>query len=101
MSINLSSPAVELRESRLKTITGYDGDAAHLISRDDIPNRERTFIQCGSCSADQVMNLLTQIQNAAVVEHGPAGCAGIPVRNGVFRKGNRGVGSRSNILTQI
>jgi len=93
MSINLSSPAVELRESRLKTITGYDGDAAHLLSKRDIPNRERTFTQCGSCSADQVMNLLTQIQDAAVVEHGPGGCAGdIPVRNGVFRKGNRGMG---------
>lgn len=93
MSINLSQPAVELRESRLKTITGYEGDAAELLSRNDIPNRERSFTQCGSCSADQVMNLLTQIQDAAVVEHGPAGCAGdIPMRNGVFRTGNKRMG---------
>ncbi len=90
MSVNLNGPAVELRESRLKTITGYDGNAAQLLSRKNIPNRERSFTQCGSCSADQVMNLLTRIQDAAVVEHGPAGCAGdISYRNGVFRMGNR------------
>ncbi|HWR40346.1 MAG TPA: nitrogenase component 1 [Patescibacteria group bacterium] len=90
MAVNLDGPAVELRESRLGTITGYDGDAAHLLSRRDIPNRERSFTQCGSCGADQVMNMLSQIQDAAVVEHGPAGCAGdIPMRNGVFRLGNK------------
>lgn len=39
------------------------------------------------------MNLLTQIQDAAVVEHDPAGCAGdIPMRNGVFRTGNKRMG---------
>lgn len=93
MSINLQEPAVELRESRLRTITGYDGTAAQLLNNKEIPNRERTFTQCGSCSADQVMNLLTQIQDAAVVEHGPIGCASdIPVRNGVFRTGNRRMG---------
>lgn len=93
MSINLNEPAVELRESRLRTITGYEGDAAQLVSRSDFTNRERSFTQCGSCSADQVMNMLTQIQDAAVVEHGPAGCAGdIPTRNGVFRLGNRRMG---------
>lgn len=93
MSVNLTSPAVELRESRLHTITGYEGDAARLISCRDLPNRERSFTQCGSCGADQVMNLLSQIQDAAVVEHGPAGCASdIPFRNGVFRMGNRRLG---------
>lgn len=93
MGINLNGPAVELRESRLGTITGYEGDAAELLSRRDLPNRERSFTQCGSCSADQVMNLLTQIQDAAVVEHGPAGCAAdIPFRNGVFRSGNKKLG---------
>jgi len=93
MSINLNEPAVELRESRLRTITGYEGDAAHLLSRNDFSNRERSFTQCGSCSADQVMNLFTQIQDAAVVEHGPAGCAGdIPYRNATFRLGNRRMG---------
>lgn len=82
-----------MRELRLKTITGYEGDAVDLNSRDDFRNRERSFTQCGSCGADQVMNLLTQIQDAAVVEHGPAGCAGdISFRNGTFRTGNKRMG---------
>lgn len=102
MSVNLREPAVELRESRLKTITGYEGDAAHLLSRNDFCNRERSFTQCGSCSADQVMNLLTQIQDAAVVEHGPAGCAGdISYRNGVFRMGNRRLGYKVHNVKYI
>jgi nitrogenase molybdenum-iron protein alpha chain len=93
MSVNLKGPAVELRESRLNTITGYEGKATKLLDRNNLGNRERSFTQCGSCSADQVMNLLTQIQDAAVVEHGPAGCAGdISYRNGVFRMGNRRLG---------
>ncbi len=93
MSVNLNGPAVELRESRLNTITGYEGNATKLLDRNNLGNRERSFTQCGSCSADQVMNLLTQIQDAAVVEHGPAGCAGdISYRNGVFRMGNRRLG---------
>lgn len=93
MTVNLKEPAVELRELRLKTITGYEGDAVDLNSRDDFRNRERSFTQCGSCGADQVMNLLTQIQDAAVVEHGPAGCAGdISFRNGTFRTGNKRMG---------
>jgi nitrogenase molybdenum-iron protein alpha chain len=102
MSVNLNGPAVELRESRLKTITGYEGSAAQLLSKKDFLNRERSFMQCGSCSADQVMNLLTQIQDAAVVEHGPAGCAGdISYRNGVFRMGNRRLGYKVHNVKYI
>lgn len=96
MSINLNVPAVPLREDRLKTLTGYDGDAIDLLQKSKrgcANNRERTFTQCGSCSADQVMNLLLQLQDAAVVEHGPAGCGGdIPFRNANFRMGNRRLG---------
>lgn len=95
MGINLNDPAVELRELRLGTVTGYVGDAKDLNAKSDgtLQNRERKFMQCGSCSADQVMNMLVNIQDAAVVEHGPAGCAGdIPFRNGNFRLGNRRLG---------
>ena len=95
MSLNLNDPAVELRELRLGTVTGYTGDAQNLNARSDgtLQNRERSFMQCGSCSADQVMNMLVDIQDAAVVEHGPAGCSGdIPFRNGNFRLGNRRIG---------
>ncbi|BBB89546.1 MAG TPA: nitrogenase component 1 [Methylomusa anaerophila] len=102
MSVNLKGPAVELRESRLNTITGYEGDAARLIQCRNLSNRERSFTQCGSCGADQVMNLLSQIQDAAVVEHGPAGCASdISFRNGVFRTGNRRLGYKVHNIKYI
>ncbi len=105
MAINLDVPAVPLREQRLGTLTGYDGDALDLLrkSREGcIKNRERTFTQCGSCSADQVMNLLLQLQDAAVVEHGPAGCSGdIPFRNANFRTGNRRLGLRVHNVKYI
>ena len=88
MAINLDVPAVPLREQRLGTLTGYDGDALDLLrqSREGcVKNRERTFTQCGSCSADQVMNLLLQLQDAAVVEYCPSGCSGaILFRNSYF-----------------
>jgi nitrogenase molybdenum-iron protein alpha chain len=94
--MNLKEPAVQLRELRLGTITGYAGDANDLVKRNyagTLQNRERTFSQCGSCGADQVMNTLLQILDAAVVEHGPAGCSGdIPFRNGNFRAVNRRLG---------
>lgn len=96
MKINLKNPAVLLRESRLNTITGYEGDGADLLKKSKegcLSDRERSFTQCGSCSADQVMNLLLQLQDAVVVEHGPAGCSGdVPFRNANFRMGNRKLG---------
>jgi len=96
MSINLQVPAVPLRELRLQTVTGYEGSAHDLAARSttcSLKNRDRSFSQCGSCSADQVMNMLLQLQDAAVVEHGPAGCSGdIPFRNGNFRLGNKRLG---------
>lgn len=105
MSINLSQPAVLLREQRLQTLTGYDGNAVDLLAQTKkgcLQNRERTFTQCGSCSADQVMNLLLQLQDAAVVEHGPAGCSGdIPFRNANFRTGNRRLGLKVHNVKYI
>lgn len=93
MSVDIKKPSVEIRERRLKSITGYNGTAADLCTSYDnktLCNRERTFTQCTTCSADQVMNQLSCIQDAAIVEHGPAGCSGdIPRRNLVNRSGRR------------
>jgi len=105
MSINLKDPAVELRELRLNTITGYEGDASDLLKKSNegcLKNRDRSFTQCGSCSADQVMNLLVQLQDAAVVEHGPAGCSSdIPFRNANFRAGNKMLGLKVHNVKYI
>jgi nitrogenase molybdenum-iron protein alpha chain len=93
MSINLQNPAVELREIRLGSITGYEGDAEDLYKKSKngtVAERERTFTQCISCSANQVKNQLVSIIDAAVIEHGPAGCGGdIPGRNMVTRSGRK------------
>jgi len=105
MAINLNDPAVQLRELRLKTLTGYNGDAQDLLKRSkegNIDNHERSFTQYGSCSADQVMNLLLQLQDAVVVEHGPAGCSGdIPFRNANFRLGNKLLGLKVHNVKYI
>lgn len=93
MGINLRDPAVELRENRLGTITGYQGDALDLCRKSQngiLKEQERTFSQCISCSANQVKNQLIFIQDAALVEHGPAGCSGdVPSRNLVGRSGRK------------
>ncbi|MDP4176842.1 MAG: nitrogenase component 1 [Bacillota bacterium] len=105
MEINLNEPAAQLRELRLNTITGYEGNGQDLIDKaknNCLENRERTFTQCGSCSADQVMNLLAQIQDAAVIEHGPAGCSGdISFRNANFRMNNKKLGLRVHNVKYI
>ncbi|WP_039656801.1 hypothetical protein [Clostridium tyrobutyricum] len=91
MSVDIKKPFVEISERSLEFITGYNGTIADLCTSYDnktLFNRERTFTQCTTCSADQVMNQLPCIQDAAIVEHGPAGCSGdIPRRNLVNRSG--------------
>jgi nitrogenase molybdenum-iron protein alpha chain len=93
MGIHLQDPVVPIRETRLGSITGYEGSAADLHEQSrlgTINERERSFSQCISCSANQVKNQLVSILDAAVVEHGPAGCAGdIPGRNMTTRAGRK------------
>lgn len=93
MAINLKNPVVMLREKRLGAVSGYSGDAADLCKKSHdgkLKDLDRTFSQCTSCSANQVKNQLVFIQDAAVVEHGPAGCSGdIPGRNMVGRAGRK------------
>lgn len=91
--VNIEKTSVEIREKRLNSINGYEGTASDLCKSYDnktLCNRDRSFTQCTTCSADQVMNQLSCIQDAAIVEHGPAGCSGdIPRRNLVNRSGRR------------
>ncbi|UZW12482.1 nitrogenase [Clostridium pasteurianum] len=93
MSINLKDTAAPLREKRLGSVSGYSGDAEELYKKShdgSLKDIDRSFSQCTSCSANQVKNQLVYIQDAAVVEHGPAGCSGdIPNRNMVGRSGRK------------
>jgi len=50
---NLKLPAVEIRELRTNSITGYDGNAKDLVEKahsTGLKDIERGFQQCAGCS---------------------------------------------------
>lgn len=76
--VNLKSSNVPVREIRLGSVIGYQGSAADLVqqSRDGtLQDRSRTFTQASSCASSCAICLLSLIQDAAVVNHAPLGCA--------------------------
>jgi nitrogenase molybdenum-iron protein alpha chain len=76
--VGSAAPTV-IREQRLGTVTGYDGDAADAVCRSragQLPDRERAFSQCGTCPSFAATLQLSLIQDVAVVNHAPAGCGG-------------------------
>jgi nitrogenase molybdenum-iron protein alpha chain len=77
--VNLRAASVPVRETRLGSITGYKGNAADLVGRarkSCLRERERSFSQCLGCSTSNAACTLILIQDAAVISHGPVGCAG-------------------------
>jgi nitrogenase molybdenum-iron protein alpha chain len=78
MEINLKVPEAQSRESRLGSITGYNGDLADLTSRGCsgcLQNRGRCLSSASSCTHLHGISLLIGIQGAIVVDHGPIGCS--------------------------
>lgn len=79
MSINIQTPEVVIREIRLGSITGFQGNADSLVREshagtlEDIP---RSFSQCTGCSSGQAFCQLCMIPDAAVINHAPIGCMG-------------------------
>lgn len=75
--VNLALPEVKIREIRINSITGYQGDAEELVkaSRCGLKDRERSFSQCMGCGTSKAACMVTLIQDAAVISHGPVGCA--------------------------
>lgn len=75
--INLSLPEVQIREIRINSITGYQGDAKELVeaSRCGLKDKERSFSQCLGCATSKAACMAVLIQDAAVISHGPVGCA--------------------------
>jgi nitrogenase molybdenum-iron protein alpha chain len=72
-------PGVAIRERRLGSITGFVGTPDDLvqISRSGrLQERERSFTQAGTCSSFCATLQLSLIQDAVVINHAPAGCAG-------------------------
>ncbi|MCX7923557.1 MAG: nitrogenase [Clostridia bacterium] len=78
MAINVQSAEAAVRESRLGAITGYNGTIKDLVSRASccsLKNRERCFSQASACSSGCAQGYLSGIEDAAIVNHAPIGCA--------------------------
>ncbi|GHU25424.1 nitrogenase [Spirochaetia bacterium] len=78
-TVNLKASMVPVRENRLGSITGFSGTAAELVGcarQGCLKEKSRSFSQCLGCSTSNAACTLILIQDAAVISHGPVGCAG-------------------------
>ena len=77
--INLQESEVPIREVRLGSITGFQGTAGELVRcarSGKLRDSARSFSQCMGCSSGNALCQLSMIQDAAIVNHAPIGCAG-------------------------
>ncbi|HWR09585.1 nitrogenase component 1 [Sporomusa sp.] len=77
--VNLTEAEVPVREIRLGSITGFAGTAGELVRcarAGSLTDSTRSFSQCMGCSSNNAFCQLAMIQDAAVVNHAPVGCAG-------------------------
>jgi len=76
-SVNLSLPTVQIREIRIKSITGFQGGAEELVgcSRRGLKDNLRSFTQCVGCAASKAACMTVLVQDGAVISHGPVGCS--------------------------
>lgn len=78
MKINLNRAEAQIREKRLKSIVSYNGSANDLCEKSAkgcLSCKEGSFSQCGECSAQRTIIQVSAIRDAAVINHGPVGCA--------------------------
>lgn len=78
LNINIKSPEVEIRESRLNSITGFGGTARELCDKSKggrLCDKSRSFSQCLGCSSGNALCMLVMIQDAVVINHAPIGCS--------------------------
>jgi len=77
-SVNLSLPSVQIREIRINSITGFQGGAEELVNcarKKGLKDNPRSFTQCVGCSTSKAACMTILVQDAAVISHGPVGCA--------------------------
>jgi len=78
MPMNLDVSEVMAREIRLGSISGYYGsvrDLACAAGCGKARGRERCFSQASTCNSGCAQGMLSVIMDAAIVNHGPSGCA--------------------------
>lgn len=79
MSINIRNPEAAIRENRLGSIVNYSGKAADLCNlclHGNVCHREAIFMQAAECASQRAIIQVSAIRDAAVINHGPIGCAG-------------------------
>jgi nitrogenase molybdenum-iron protein alpha chain len=89
VAINLQSSEAPIRENRLGSITGYQGTIQDLVAKascGSLKNKERCFSQASACSSGCAQGQLSRIVDAAVVNHGPVGCAADTVGGNTVNK---------------
>ncbi|MDR2192648.1 MAG: hypothetical protein LBO62_07215, partial [Endomicrobium sp.] len=77
--INLNAAEVQVRETRLGSITGFEGTAKELVissKNKTLEDKNRTFSQCLGCSTSNAACTTILIRDAVTISHGPVGCAG-------------------------
>lgn len=81
MAIDVKSKLCGSRESRIGSITGYSGtlfDIGKEISCSGCPEeRKRCFSQAAGCASGCALAQASEINDVAIVHHGPSGCAAI------------------------
>jgi nitrogenase molybdenum-iron protein alpha chain len=81
MAIDVKSKLCGSRESRIGSITGYSGslyDIGQQISCSGCPSeKKRCFSQAAGCASGCALGQASEINDVAIVHHGPAGCAAI------------------------
>ncbi|MDR0676756.1 MAG: nitrogenase, partial [Elusimicrobiota bacterium] len=77
--VNLKAAEVQVRETRLGSITGFEGSAKELVNCarfGNLKEKNRSFSQCSGCSTGIAACTVALIQDGALISHGPIGCAG-------------------------
>lgn len=78
MAINIKNKVCDSREARLNSLTGYSGtlnDLKEKTCSGCLTDRKRCFSQATSCTSTCALGLMSGINDAAIVHHGPSGCA--------------------------
>ncbi|MDR0430342.1 MAG: hypothetical protein LBH58_07710 [Tannerellaceae bacterium] len=80
MAIDIKNKVIGSRESRLGSVVDFSGDLQKIGEQSAcngcLGNKKRCFSQASSCSSNCALGQLSGINDAAIVHHGPSGCAG-------------------------
>lgn len=78
MAFNLDITDVAGRESRIGSLTAYNGtlrDLAKQTEEGTLSNCDRCFSQSANCASMCGLNQLARIRDVLIVHHGPSGCS--------------------------